>query len=169
MASDLAEVAETIRNDAFTLAYQALPVAQRDGDVQRLLNEPAFFSRFKYRLCAAVARVLAANDPRVSAVYTFDPCANADDELGVELAPDATLHLLVLVSTPTAALESFVDSLDRALTMSLKYLPSPTFALRDSVLDVNLVTEEEVQLGVGWAALLRSVFAPAIEIWMREP
>ncbi len=167
--STMAEVAETIRNDALTLAYQSLPPAQRDGDLQRLLGRPEFFNRLKYRLSAAVANVLAANDQRVLTVYTYEPTANADDGAGIEMPLDSTLHMLVLVTAPSAALQSFIDSLDRALTMSLKYLPSPLFALRDTLLDVNLVTEDEARLGLGWATLLKSVFAPPYKIWSREP
>lgn len=166
--STMAEVAETIRNDAVHLAYQALPITQRDGNLQRLLTCPDFFNRLKYRLAVGVARELSANDPRVLAVYVFEPSANADDEIGIQLPIDPTLHLLVMVTAPSPALESFVESLDRALTMSLKYLPSPGFALRECILDVNLVTEDEARLGTGWAAILRSVFAPPIKLWQRD-
>lgn len=165
--STMAEVAETIRNDALARAYEALPPVMRDGDLQRLLLCPEYFHRLKYRLAAGVARELSANDPRVQAVYIYEPTAGAEDEAGGEPPLDPTLHMLVMVTAPSAALQSFVESLDRALTLSLRQLPSPGFARRDSVLDVNLVTEEEARHGTGWAALLTSAFAPPTKLWER--
>ncbi len=93
---------------------------------------------------------------------------NPDSESGEDMPMEATVHLLALVAAPSAALESFVAALDSALTASLKELPSPLFASRESVLDVNLITEKDVRLGLGYAALLSSVFAPPLKVWSRE-
>ncbi len=166
--STMAEVAETIRNDALEQAYQALPPVLRDGDLQQALLRSEFFHRLKHRLASGVAKELSANDSRVQGVYLFEPCAGTESEAGVEPPLDPTLHLLVMVTARTAALQSFVESLDRALTMSLKQLPAPAFAERDSLLDVNVVTEEEARHGTGWAALLTSAFAPPTKLWERE-
>ena len=80
---------------------------------------------------------------------------------------DATVHLLVLVNSSSAALEAFISALDRALTASLTSLPSPKFAERDSILDVNLLTEKDVESGRGYAVLLSSVFTPPLKVWQR--
>jgi hypothetical protein len=166
--SSMDEVAETIRNDALELACQALPGKPHADDLYRLLRQADFFNRLKHQLGVNVAQVLAANDPRVLAVYSYDPSANPDGESGEELPLDATLHLLVLVSCPTAGLQSFVEALDRALALSLKYLPHTGFALRDSVLDVAFVTETEARQRSGLGALLSSIFAPPLPVWKRS-
>jgi hypothetical protein len=80
---------------------------------------------------------------------------------------DATVHLLVLVKSSSAALEAFISALDRALAASLTSLPSPKFTERGSILDVNLLTEKDVESGRGYAVLLSSVFTPPLKIWQR--
>lgn len=167
-AASIWQLAASIRDDALTLAQDKYAVFQRGSDIASLLRHPDFFEKFKYGLAAGLAEALAANDGRMLAVYVYDPSINPDSETGEDLPLDATLHLLVLVSSPSAALGAFVTSLDRALTASLKDLPSPLFARRESILDVNLITEKDVRLGLGYAALLSSLFAPPLKVWERE-
>jgi hypothetical protein len=73
----------------------------------------------------------------------------------------------VVVQSPSAALDAFIASLDRALTASLNELPSPKFEQRTSILDVNILTEGDVKQGRGYAVLLSSVFTPPLQVWQR--
>ena len=166
--SSLADLAGTIRDEAIAAARNRLAVAQRDQDLATLLPHLSFLGNFKHGLVSGVAQALAANDQRVRAVYTYDPGLNADSETGEETPPDMTLHLLVLVETRSAALEAFTHSLDRALAESLKGLPAPLFAQREFILDVSLITEQDVRRGRGPAALLSAVFTPPIKVWPHE-
>ncbi len=168
-AVSVQQVADSIRDEALTDAQDQYAVFQRGSDLGSLLRHPDFFERLKYGLTVGVAKALAANDPTVLAVYTYDPSSNPDSESGDTAPLEATVHMLALVSTPSAALSAFIASLDRALTASLKSLPAPLFAQRESVLDVNLITEKDARLGIGYAALLSSLFAPPIKVWAREP
>ena len=163
----LDEVVETIYQDALALAQERLTAPMRGLELERLLRRPEFVDNLKYGLATSIANVLAANDPRVLAVYAYDPSTNPDSESGEEMPIDPTVRLLVLVQSSSAALEAFIASLDRALTASLKALPSPKFEPRTSILDVNLLTEQDVQAGRGYAILLSSVFAPPLKIWQR--
>jgi hypothetical protein len=167
-ALSIEQLADSIRDEALTLAQDKYAVFQRGSDLASLFRHPDFFEKFKYGLAVGVAGALAANDQNLLAAYVYDPSTNPDSENGEELPLEATLHLLALVSSPSAALNAFVASLDRALTASLKDLPSPLFARRESVLDVNLITEKDARLGVGYAALLSSLFAPPLKVWTRE-
>jgi hypothetical protein len=161
-------MADTMRDDAIRTARRTLPKAKRDTELAILLSQPSFLGNVKYGLVSGVAGALAANDLRVRAVYTYDPGLNADSEAGDEMPLDVTLHLLVLVEAPSAALKAFVEALDRALTDSLKELPSPLFAERKFTLDVSLITEADVRLGLGPAGLLSAIFTPPIKVWERE-
>ena len=164
----LDEVAETIRDDAISQAREKLGAAQCGADLDSLLRRSDFFDYFKHGLASGVVNVLAAQDQDVQVVYTYDPSMNPDNETGEDLAQDPAVHLIVLVTTPTTALEVLVASLDRALTASLKELASPRFTRRESVLDLNLVTVEDVRLGVSYAGLLSGLFASPLKIWQRE-
>jgi hypothetical protein len=166
--ASLADLADTMRDEAIVTARQTLAETQRKADLATLLRIPSFLGNFKYGLVSGVAGALAANDQRVRAVYTYDPGLNADSEVGEEMPLDMTLHLLVLVEAPSAALEAFIEALDRALTESLKGLPAPRFAQREFTLDTSLITEQDVQHGLGPAGLLSAVFTPPIKVWQRE-
>jgi len=163
----LDEVVETIRDDALAQARRKLDALWQGRDLSTLLRRHDFFDYFKYGLASSVAKVLAANDDSVQAVYAYDPSINQESEVDDDLPQDAGVHLLVLVTTPSPALSAFVAALDRALTASLKDLPSPRWSQRVSVLDVNLVTEEDVRRGANYAGLLSGVFAPPLRIWQR--
>jgi len=159
-------VSETIRNDAIEFARQQ--VDGEDAGLISLLGRRDFFESFEYGLAAKVAEVLAATDRNILAVYTYDLDLNPDAEIGGELPLDATARLLVHVSTPSAALQAFIGALDRALLTSLKELPSPLFKERAFILDVNLITDQDIQHRLGLAKLLTSPFAPPLKVWQRE-
>jgi hypothetical protein len=160
----LDEVAETIRDDAIAQARKKLGAARPREDLDSLLNRLDFFDYFKYGLASGVVNVLTSYDPYVQAVYLYDPSANPDDETVGELLRDASVHLYVLVTAQTRELMALISAFDRALTASLKELPSSRFAQRDSILDVNLVTGEDVRCG----AVLSGIFASPLKIWQRE-
>ena len=161
------EVVETIRDDTLALAREKLYPFERSLDPAVLFRRPDFVGRFMFALAAQVAHTLAAHDQRVLAVYVHDPSANPPPEAGEEVLPDSTMHLLVLVTAPSAALSAFIASLDRALAASLREL-TPLFAQHESVMDVALIAEADVRLGRGLAGMLSAVFAPPIKVWQRE-
>jgi hypothetical protein len=164
----LTEVAETLREDALTKASMKFTPHERNRPLAELLKRNDFCDYFKYELTVGVALVMAAHDRRIQAAYVYNPSDNPDGAEGIDVQQDVTLHLLVRVEALSAALEAFVFSLDRALTVSLRELPSPLFAQRRSVLMVDLISEEDVVLRQGSAALLSSVFAPPLKVWERE-
>ena len=166
-ASYIEDMIRVVRDNALVEARERLGAFRQDETVEALLARAGFMDRFKYALASGVAAVLAANDKRVQEVYTYDPSAVPDDEGGTTLPVDATVHLLVKVSAASAALNAFVASLDCSLTASLKELPSPVFTHREFILDVVVIDEEDVRLRRGPAAVITSVFAPALKIWER--
>jgi hypothetical protein len=163
----LEEVAETIRDDALAQAHHKVGGFQRGADLASLLEHPAFLDYFKHGLATGAANVLAANDQNVQAVYSYDPACDAGSEAGEDPPRDAGVHLLVWVTTPSAALEALIVSLDQALAASLKDLPAPGFRQRESVLDVNLISDDDIRRGVNYAGLLKGLFAPPLQVWQR--
>lgn len=166
--SYLEDVARTIRDDAIALTRQKLAAPNRDLALETLFYRRDFVEYFKHGVASGIAGVLAAHDQRVRAVYIYDPSANPDSELGVALPIDATVYLLVRVSASSAALESFIRSLDRALVESMKELPSPLYERREFILDTCVVSEADVQQRRGYGAMLSSLFAPPLKVWQRE-
>ncbi len=152
--SYLDDVSMTIRDDAIEQARSKLSISL---SLEQLLKDNRFIGYLKYGLATGIAEALAANDARVQAIYLYDP----SDDL------EMTLHLIVETSASSAALDAFIESLDQALTRCMRDLPSPLLEGRTFIMDVNMVTEEEVRHRVGYAAFLSSMFAPALKIWKR--
>lgn len=166
--SSISELAKTIREGALAKALRdRRAYAADEGLLEMDLCRPAVFESIKDGLTQGVARALAAHDPNVQTIYAYDPSANPDNETGDDRPLDATLHLLVQVVTPSAALQAFIEALDHALTQSLRALPSLTFQIREAVLDINLFTAKDAEQRIGYAGLLSSIYAPAIKIWER--
>ncbi len=167
-ARPLRDLTQTIRDGALAKALREGRAYAGDEFLLRLdLNRPAVLESLKDGLAQGTACALAGYEPRVQAIYTYDPSANPDNESSEDRPFDAVLHLLVLVTIPSAKLASFITELDQALADCLQDLPSRPFQGRESILDVIVLTEQEAQQRTGHAALLSSVFAPAIEIWRR--
>jgi hypothetical protein len=150
----LSEVAETVCLEAINLVRQRMPELRTISHVETLVRRPDFVGPFKCGLAVCLGKVLGANDSRVRAVFHDD---HADTEL----------HLLVLVSEPTAALTAFLAALDRAMTIELHNLHVPEFAGHDRTLDVHLITPKDVRLGLGDAARLSAVQAAPVRVWVR--
>lgn len=152
--TDMDIVAEAMRAEALDLARLHLTSDDRAATTRDLIRDPGFRAHFKRQLAVCVAAVIGASDARVQCVFTYD-------------LADPPLHLLVLVSQPTAGLVAFLTSLDRSLLASLEDLHLPELEGRESILDVHPITPKEVRLGIGYAALLSAVFTSPIKIWKR--
>jgi hypothetical protein len=166
--SDVSGAAEEIREGALAFVREKLTAVQRGLDLMSLLRRSEYFEIFKHGLALGVAHVLASYDQRVLAVYTYELQTNTDVENSEAMPLDPTLHMLLLASTPSAALDAFISSLDRALMASLRELALPVLKQRDFILEVNLVTKQDIQYQIGYAKLLSSVFAPPLKVWQRE-
>jgi hypothetical protein len=161
-------IAKRICHQALLETYDKLVPVEQALSLERVLQRRALFQSFKYSLAKGVAETLVTNDKRVRTVYVFEPSANPDAEAEEDLPLEATIHLLVVVETTSAALEALIASLDRGLVQCLQELPSPQLADRRSILDVNVVTEEAVKYKTGYANLLSSIFAPPLKLWERQ-
>jgi len=169
LPSYLAEVAETIRDDALVAARKKLSLSRPHADIERLLQHPGFFNYFEYELAVRVADVLGALDEPLQAIYLYDPSIDADGGIDHSIPPDATVHLLVLLTAHTGTLGAWITRLDDALTNSLRDLPSPALMRRVSVLDVIQISEEEARYVLGHGRLFSSIFTPPLKIWQCEP
>jgi hypothetical protein len=162
------EAAETIRDNALNAARSRLPVRQQEATLANLLQMPVFLNNFKYGLAQGATKMIVANDGNVQSIHLFEESTNPDSETEEALAPDMTVHLLLLVNANSAALEAFIESLDRSLTEVVRELPSPLLAKRTSILNVIPITQEDVNNKQGYGALLTSMFARPVKLWARK-
>lgn len=162
--TDIQENVYDIRDHAIEYAVSMLPATRRDEDLSTLSKRQDFIRYLNCGLAKGVGDLLTKNDEHVEEVYLFEPDTNPDFDSGVIRPLDATVHLLILVKTPSAALEALITALDRALTQSLKEANFPIYEKYRSVLDVIPITNEDVRMKRGFATLLSSIFTPPIRI-----
>ena len=156
----LQQAVEVLRDQAIERARSKLAPHDQSLPLAQLLQRADFLDYLRYQLATGIARILAENEPRVGEVYLYDPA-------GTQSA-DPAIHALVRVSAPSAALQAFISSLDRALLGSLRALPASNFAQRQFILDISLISDADVAQGRGYASMLSSLFAPPLKIWERD-
>jgi hypothetical protein len=166
--SSLQETVETIQGDALHYARIHLPVSVQESALDELLQQPRFFEYFKFGLADYTAGTIAAHDEYVQAIYYFDPYLNPDAQTETDLPLDVSVNLLVVVKSKTAALQSFINALDRALTQQIRDLPSPLPAGLSSILNAVMISEEDIAHGRGYAVLLSSLFNKPRRVWPRS-
>ena len=159
------EIAHAIVDQALASARAHLGPGQPLAEFDGLALRPGFFGQFSRNLTVGVAQALASNDQRVLAVYAYEAAPRSG--AGARALSGALVHLLVLVTAPSAALEAFVASLNRALGARLSALPGAQLRPPGPVLDINVVTEQEVRQEVGIARLLSAVLPP-VKLWQRK-
>ena len=160
-------LAKMVRENALQKTSEQVSRFDKGKDLETLFQQFDFTERFKYNLAVEAAQVLAEADENVLSVYQFGESMNPAIAGGDCVPVDPCTHLLCLVDSPSAALQAFIDALDRAVTDELTSLPTPCFANLTSALDISLITKEDVAARKGLAALLSSVHAPPLAVWRR--
>ena len=164
-AVELTEVAEKIKDKALDFAKMKLPPLKRDQNLEELFQQRNFFCDFKHGLVEGVCQTIGEYDGKVIESYCFDPDANPDCQSGDEIPLDGTINIILVVESKTAGLDALITSLDRGLTQALKELPIPNLVSYDSVLNIIQVTQNDVENRKGYAALISSLYAPALKVW----
>ena len=119
-----------------------------------------------YALAKQMGESIGAFDETVKAVYTLDYDATPEDLCFGSVAQKTPLiHLVVWTERKTAALDSLAAALDRAIVQS--YGSVLGMNERASLLDVQLIDDEDVEGQVGYGGLLASIHHPPIQIWQR--
>lgn len=159
---------EEIINLSINDARQKSSQFNQDKDVSILLQDKVFTDQLYYCLAENIAAEISKNDTSIESAYLFDPSANPGIECGDYLPIDPCLHLLLVVEKVSAGLDAYLSGLDRAITESIKKMPSPIYADIHSFLDVILVTQQDIEARKGYAALISSIYSPPLRVWGKE-
>ena len=166
--SHVEDVTKQLLEDSINTALEKVSRYNRNKSLEDLFQDFYFFEQFNYCLSTKIAEMLAQNDERIQAVYQFGESMNPGSESGEYPPIDPCVHLLCLVEKSSAGLEAYIDGLDRALTKEMRDLPASCYAKLSSVLDICIVTEEDVENRKGYASLLKSLHAPPLCVWRRD-
>jgi hypothetical protein len=119
-----------------------------------------------YSVAKQISIALGDLDPEVKAVYTLDYDATPHDLCFHQASIDSSpIHLIVWAQRKTAALDAMIASLDCALTQACNNLVN-THSI-DSLLDIQVIDDDQVENQVGYGALLSSIHHRPIQVWSR--
>jgi hypothetical protein len=118
-----------------------------------------------YSLARQVADALGALDENVKSVSMYGYDATPEDLTLAEGSRAPMIHLIVWAERRTGALHSLILALDSALVRDYAGLVGPRRMAH--LLDVQVIMGEDVERRIGVAALLSSIYNPALPIWER--
>lgn len=98
--------------------------------------------------------------PGVQTVFQFD-----DSRMESRQHRDGSIHLLVKVPRLSDSLKMLAKNLDKNLHKSLKQLGWSHFHKRQSVLEIQQVTPEELSHGIDYAAMFSAVHSRPVKVW----
>jgi hypothetical protein len=154
------EAADDLCKKALEDAKEQLHPLLRNTELDRLRKRSEFVQAFKLALERRIAQKVAAWQPEVQAVFKFDETwmENREDW-------DGSLHLLVKVPRLSNAIKMFGKKLDRSLTRYLQQLGWSRFRKRQSVLEIQQVTPNELRHGVSYGAMFSAVYNVPVKVW----
>jgi hypothetical protein len=153
------ELCETALNDA---KGQLHPLLQ-NTELERLNQRSEFIQAFKSAMEQRIARKLASWQPDVQAVFKYDETRMKNSE-----SWDGSIHLLVMVSHLSNGVKALGEMLDQNLVKCLKQLDWSRFQMRQTILEVQQVTPNEVRRGVSYGAMFFAVYTVPKKVWSQN-
>jgi hypothetical protein len=155
---DFGQAANDICEKALNDAKEHLHPLMRTVELRHLRKRNEFVEAFKSALAQRIAERLAVWQPGVLAVFQFD-------ESWRDAFWDGSIHLLVKVPRLSDAIKTLGKKLDRSLTGCLKGLGWSRFRGRQSMLEVQQVTLNELRHGVSYGAMFHAFYNVPVEVW----
>ncbi|HLO32134.1 MAG TPA: hypothetical protein VK249_23500 [Anaerolineales bacterium] len=156
-----------LRNAANNLCEKALDDAKsqlhpllQNIELDRLDQRGEFLQAFKSALEQRIARRLALWQPGIQAVFKYEETRTENMENW-----DGSIHLLVKVPRLSSAVKALGRRLDKSLVRYLKQLGWKRFRSRQSILEVQQVTPNELRHAIGYGALFCAVYTAPVKVW----
>ncbi len=165
---DAASAMDGVVGKALAYCAEKMGYATFQDAIDALWNGPqnsASRAYLHYSIGQQVAEVLGVLDENVKSVSMFSYDATPEDVTLAENEQPALIHLIVWTERKTAALEALADAFDRNLLKD--YVRIVDARERPSLLDVHFITDSDVARRSGVAALVSSLYNPALKIWER--
>ena len=162
-AKDIGQVVNDLCEKALEDAKAQLHPLLRTAAVERLGQRREFLQAFKSALERRIARKLADWQPTVQAVFKFDETQTEPME-----SWDGSIHLLVKVPRLSNAVKALGKALDKGLVKRFNQLGWSHFQKRQSILEVQQVTSNELRHGVSYGAMFYAVYNAPVKVWPQE-
>lgn len=130
------------------------------SEFNSLSRRVEFLEAFKSALERRIARALAGWQPGVQAIFKYDETRTED--IG---SWDGSIHLLIKVPRLSDKVKVWGKTLDRGLVTCLHQLGWERFSMRQTVLEVQQVTPNELRHGIGYGAMFCAVYTAPVKVW----
>jgi hypothetical protein len=157
---DLGSTASELCEEALKDAKRQLHPLLQNTELDRLDQRGEFLQAFKSALEQRIARKLAAWQPGVQAIFKYDETRIENMEHW-----DGSIHLLVKVPSLSNGLRMLGKKLDGSLVKDLRQRMWQRFQRRQSILEVQQVTPNELRHGVGYGAMFYAVYTVPVKVW----
>jgi hypothetical protein len=154
---DFGQMVNDLCEKALDDAKSQLHPLLQSTELERLGQRSEFLQAFKSALEQRIARKLAIWQPGVQAVFKFE-------ETRMENW-DGSIHLLVKVPQLSNAVKTLGRRLDKSLVKCLNQMGWQRFRTRQSILDVQQVTTNELRHGIGYGAMFLAVYTAPVKVW----
>jgi hypothetical protein len=160
LLKDLTQVASKLCETALEDAKAQVHPLLRNADLHRLGQRMEFVKAFKIALERRIAQRLALWQPDVQAVFQFE-----ESWMESRTSWDGSIHLLVKVPYLSNAIKVMGKSLDRSLLKTLKQLGWDRFQKRQTILEIQQVTSDEMRRGISYGAMFYAVYSVPVKVW----
>lgn len=139
------------------------------GDVKALISrmkggDPLVFNYYNYNIAKQLAEVLGSWDKDIRAVYAHNYEGATPEEACFEDASAFSLvHMIIWAERKTKALDALIETIDRAMVQHHRHMLG--LNKLEYVLDAQVIDDEDVGSRTGYAALLKSIYQPPIQVW----
>ncbi len=164
---DATGIAQAILSEALEFCASKLGLEDPQAAAEHLHRRSSdAYNYFQYGLAKSVAEHLSEVDESVKAVFLYEEEATPDDLCFGQAKRTPLIHLIVWAEVRTAALQSLLTGLDRALVqMVAEILGYPKLLC---VLDAQVIDDTDVENRTGYGALLSSLYHRPLEVWKRS-
>ncbi len=164
---DVARIAEKILAEALEFCAVKMQIESADAVVDRMQCDTGTCSCFRYGLAKYAAECLGTLDDDIKTVYLYEYEATPEDLCFGEIEPASLIHLITWVTRKTSALTALISAVDRSLAGACADRMGVSGLCH--ILDVQVIDDADVNRGVGYGGLLRSLHLRPLEIWKRQP
>jgi len=160
LPNDLSQAANKICETALEDAKAQIHPLLRSAELHRLGQRVEFVKAFKLALERRVAQKLALWRPDVQAVFQFD-----ESWMESRSTWDGSIHLLVKVPRLSSAIKGMGKALDKSLLKYLKQLGWQRFQKRQTILEIQQFTPDELRHGISYGAMFYAVYSVPVKVW----
>ncbi|MDD5701143.1 MAG: hypothetical protein PHU23_03745 [Dehalococcoidales bacterium] len=127
-------------------------------------GEAAAFNYYCYHIAKELGSVLGSWSKNIKAIYTcnYDEAVIEEDDFG-NMRNFFLIHMIIWAEQKNKALNALLDAMDAAMVQQHQHMLGQNQL--KSILDAQVIDDEDVRNRTGYAALLNSIFQPPIQVW----